>query len=149
MKTTLEILDALFQRAKSAAAEQGIPFRELVSEALAESCAFRDAKTSRGSKRSANFVVCAKSRPASAAQSNKSSAASNHGIGSDPGHQRTVSHGGWRHEVGAPTSTSTRAGSAGNCAGRVSIRHPALASSDAVRIVANRTPHHLPRAGRR
>jgi hypothetical protein len=36
MKTTLEIPDALFQLAKSAAAEQGIPFRELVSEALAE-----------------------------------------------------------------------------------------------------------------
>jgi len=28
MKTTLEIPDALFRRAKSAAAEQGIPFRE-------------------------------------------------------------------------------------------------------------------------
>jgi hypothetical protein len=36
MKTTLEIPDALFRRAKSAAAEQGIPFRELVSDALAE-----------------------------------------------------------------------------------------------------------------
>jgi hypothetical protein len=36
MKTTLEIPDALFRRAKSAAAQQGIPFRELVSEALAE-----------------------------------------------------------------------------------------------------------------
>jgi hypothetical protein len=36
MKTTLEIPDALFRQAKSAAAEQGIPFRELVSEALAE-----------------------------------------------------------------------------------------------------------------
>jgi hypothetical protein len=36
MKTTLEIPDALFRRAKSVAAEQGIPFRELVSEALAE-----------------------------------------------------------------------------------------------------------------
>jgi len=36
MKTTLEIPDALFRRAKSLAAEQGIPFRELVSEALAE-----------------------------------------------------------------------------------------------------------------
>ena len=36
MKTTLEIPDALFRRAKSAAAEQGIPFRELVSEALVE-----------------------------------------------------------------------------------------------------------------
>lgn len=36
MKTTLEIPDALFRRAKSAAAEQGIPLRELVSVALAE-----------------------------------------------------------------------------------------------------------------
>jgi hypothetical protein len=36
MKTTLEIPDALFRRAKSAAAERGIPFRELVSEALDE-----------------------------------------------------------------------------------------------------------------
>lgn len=35
MKTTLEIPDELFRRAKSAAAEQGIPLRELVS-ALAE-----------------------------------------------------------------------------------------------------------------
>lgn len=36
MKTTLEISDALFRRAKSAAAERGIPLRELVSEALAD-----------------------------------------------------------------------------------------------------------------
>jgi hypothetical protein len=36
MKTTLEIPDALFRQAKSAAAQQGIPFRALVSEALAE-----------------------------------------------------------------------------------------------------------------
>ena len=36
MKTTLEIPDALFKRAKSVAAEQGIPLRELVSQALAE-----------------------------------------------------------------------------------------------------------------
>ncbi|MGO9260726.1 MAG: hypothetical protein ACLQU1_31130 [Bryobacteraceae bacterium] len=36
MKTTLEIPDALFRRAKSAAAEQGIPLRELISEALVE-----------------------------------------------------------------------------------------------------------------
>jgi hypothetical protein len=36
MKTTLEIPDALFRRAKSAAAEQGIPLRELVTSALAE-----------------------------------------------------------------------------------------------------------------
>ena len=36
MKTTLEIPDALFRRAKSAAAERGIPLRELVTQALAE-----------------------------------------------------------------------------------------------------------------
>jgi len=36
MKTTLEIPDQLFRRAKSVTAEQGIPLRELVTEALAE-----------------------------------------------------------------------------------------------------------------
>lgn len=36
MKTTLEIPDAIFRRAKSVAAELGIPFRALVSEALAD-----------------------------------------------------------------------------------------------------------------
>jgi len=36
MKTTLEIPDPLFRRAKSAAAEQGIPLRELVTRALAD-----------------------------------------------------------------------------------------------------------------
>ena len=36
MKTTLEIPDPLFRRAKSAAAERGIPLRELVTEALAD-----------------------------------------------------------------------------------------------------------------
>jgi hypothetical protein len=39
MKTTLELPDALFRRAKSVAAQRGIPFRELVSEALAEKLA--------------------------------------------------------------------------------------------------------------
>jgi len=34
MKTTLEIPDALFRRAESKAAEQGIPLRELVTEAV-------------------------------------------------------------------------------------------------------------------
>jgi hypothetical protein len=36
VKTTLEIPDGLFRRAKARAAERGIPFRELVSEALSE-----------------------------------------------------------------------------------------------------------------
>ncbi len=36
MKTTVDIPDALFRQAKSAAAEQGIPLRVLISEALAE-----------------------------------------------------------------------------------------------------------------
>jgi hypothetical protein len=43
MKTTLEIPDALFRRAKSVAAEQGIPLRELISEALAEKLRRQDA----------------------------------------------------------------------------------------------------------
>ena len=41
MKTTLEIPDHLFRRAKSLAAQRGIPFRELVTEALAEKIAPR------------------------------------------------------------------------------------------------------------
>jgi hypothetical protein len=34
MKTTVEIPDAILSRAKSLAAERGIPFRELVTEAV-------------------------------------------------------------------------------------------------------------------
>ncbi len=36
MKTTLEIPDKLFREAKAAAARQGIPLRELVTEAIAD-----------------------------------------------------------------------------------------------------------------
>ena len=36
MKTTLEIPDSIFRRAKATAAEHGIPFRQFVSEAVAE-----------------------------------------------------------------------------------------------------------------
>lgn len=36
MKTTIEVPDALFRRAKAAAAQRGIPLRALVSEALAD-----------------------------------------------------------------------------------------------------------------
>jgi len=36
MKTTLEIPDVLFRRAKSVAAERGIPLRQLVTEAVQE-----------------------------------------------------------------------------------------------------------------
>jgi hypothetical protein len=35
MKTTLEIPDAIFRRAKSKAAEQGIPLRQFVTDAVA------------------------------------------------------------------------------------------------------------------
>ena len=38
-KTTLEIPDAIFRGAKSAAAERGIPLRELVTEAVKEKLA--------------------------------------------------------------------------------------------------------------
>jgi hypothetical protein len=43
MKTTLELPDTLFRQAKSAAAQRGIPFRELVAEALAEKLLIRSA----------------------------------------------------------------------------------------------------------
>jgi len=36
MKTPLEILDRIFHRAKSKAAEQGVPLRQLVTEAVEE-----------------------------------------------------------------------------------------------------------------
>ncbi|MGH9401356.1 MAG: hypothetical protein ACRD2P_04525 [Terriglobia bacterium] len=36
MKTTLEIPDPIFRRAKAKAAEQGVPLRQFVSEAVAE-----------------------------------------------------------------------------------------------------------------
>jgi hypothetical protein len=36
VKTTLEIPDVLFRRAKSVAAERGIPLRQLVTEAVQE-----------------------------------------------------------------------------------------------------------------
>ena len=36
MKTTLEIPDAIFRRAKSVAADRGIPLREFVTEAVRE-----------------------------------------------------------------------------------------------------------------
>ena len=45
MKTTLEIPDAIFRRAKSEAAERGIPLREFVSEAVREKLASRGRAT--------------------------------------------------------------------------------------------------------
>jgi hypothetical protein len=45
MKTTLEIPDLIFRRAKSTAARRGIPFREFVTEAVKDKLA-ADAKTS-------------------------------------------------------------------------------------------------------
>jgi len=39
MKTTLEIPDAIFHRAKARAAEQRVPLREFITEAVAEKLA--------------------------------------------------------------------------------------------------------------
>ncbi len=44
MKTTLEIPDAIFRRAKSAAAERGIPLRVFVTEAVRDKLASADKK---------------------------------------------------------------------------------------------------------
>jgi hypothetical protein len=42
VKTTLEIPDAVFRRAKSVAAQRGIPLRELVTEAVKDKLADAD-----------------------------------------------------------------------------------------------------------
>ena len=42
MKTTLEIPDPIFRRAKSLAAERGIPLREFVTEAVKDKLASQD-----------------------------------------------------------------------------------------------------------
>ena len=42
MKTTLEIPDAVFRRAKSVAARRGIPLREFVTEAVKDKLADAD-----------------------------------------------------------------------------------------------------------
>jgi hypothetical protein len=39
MKTTLEMPDTIFRRAKSAAAQRGIPFREFVTQAVKDKLA--------------------------------------------------------------------------------------------------------------
>jgi hypothetical protein len=43
MKTTLEIPDAIFRRAKSVAAERGIPLREFVTQAVKDKLASENA----------------------------------------------------------------------------------------------------------
>ena len=47
MKTTLEIPDPIFRRAKSNAAEQGIPLRQFVTEAVADKLKKTPAMTER------------------------------------------------------------------------------------------------------
>ncbi|MEP7352371.1 MAG: hypothetical protein ABI824_03980 [Acidobacteriota bacterium] len=42
MKTTLEIPDAIFRKAKARAAERGIPLRQLVTEAVEKDLAVAD-----------------------------------------------------------------------------------------------------------
>jgi hypothetical protein len=48
MKTTIEIPDPLFRRAKSRAADRGQTLKELVTEALQEKLSIRPAKTGSG-----------------------------------------------------------------------------------------------------
>ncbi len=49
MKTTIEIPDPIFRRAKAKAAEQGISLRQFVSEAVAEKLQAEPAKTAKAS----------------------------------------------------------------------------------------------------
>lgn len=45
MKTTLEILDPLFRKAKATAAESGVTLRKFVNDALREKLSSRDERT--------------------------------------------------------------------------------------------------------
>jgi hypothetical protein len=47
MKTTLEIPNGIFRRAKSAAAHRGVPLREFVTQAVREKLAAGSASTAR------------------------------------------------------------------------------------------------------
>jgi len=47
MKTTLEIPDPVFRRAKSVAAQRGIPLREFITEAVKDKLAGSDRATER------------------------------------------------------------------------------------------------------
>jgi hypothetical protein len=47
LKTTLEILDGISRRAKSSAAERGVPLREFVTQAVREKLAANDAPPER------------------------------------------------------------------------------------------------------
>jgi hypothetical protein len=63
MKTTLEIPDLIFRRAKAVAAERGIPLRALVSEALADKLRAQSNQASKPwMSRSANSAVYARKR---------------------------------------------------------------------------------------
>ena len=80
MKTTPEIPDAVFRRAKSLAARRGIALREFVTEAVKEKPGDDDKATeSRGWRLSATCGVCGKSRPKSTARSKKNSGTSSRG----------------------------------------------------------------------
>ena len=66
MKTTLEIPDFVFRRAKAVAAELGIPLREFVTQAVKEKLPARlTVRKSRGWKVLANCADCAEKPPES------------------------------------------------------------------------------------
>jgi hypothetical protein len=101
MKTTLEIPDELFRRAKLAAAEQGIPLRKLVSEALAEQLRAR-ACHEKPWLQTFGKLRNLRKETASTVLSRLNLGGSILRIGSDPGYERAIGHGGRRHETGAP-----------------------------------------------
>ena len=88
MKTTIEIPDAIFRRAKSVAAERGIPLRELVTEAVKEKLAHnRRPSDQPWMADSANSDVCARTLPESIALSKRNSSALKLRTACDFGHK--------------------------------------------------------------
>jgi len=64
VKTTLEIPDAVFRRAKSVAAQRDIPLREFVTEAVKDKLADAGKAADKpGWRLSANCGACARRQP--------------------------------------------------------------------------------------
>lgn len=66
MKTTLDILDPVFRRAKAQAAQRGIPLRQFVTEAVEEKLrAGSKGKKNPGCAWLDSYAICERRRPGS------------------------------------------------------------------------------------
>jgi PIN domain len=128
MKTTLEIPDALFRRAQSAAVEKGISLRELVSEALAEKLCATGYANKPWLATFESCVVCVRRRRVLTASWSGNLSSSSQRTGSDSGYERPIGDGGRRPATGAASRAGSRDRAACDCAGRIPVWHPAVAN---------------------